>query len=69
MKRPTGKANCPPAFSNRSGKTESPWVPSETVNKPGSALHHCSEARTIARATLARARIREPESVASRILP
>jgi len=68
MKRPVSSANYPPAFLQPERETESAWVPRETVNKLGSPLHSCSEARTIAGAAV-RARIREPEFVAPEILP
>ena len=50
-----------PSF-NPERETESAWVPCETVNKLGSPLHRCNEARTIAGAAHAspypRARVR-----------
>ena len=67
MKRPVSRSHCPPAFFNPERETESAWVPRETVNKLGSPLHCCSEARTIAGAAHAspypRARVRCSEEL------
>jgi len=43
-----GSATAHRSFFNPERKTESAWVPSETVDKLGSPFQRCSEARTIA---------------------
>ena len=61
------RSHCSPAFFNPERETENAWVPRETVNKLGSPLHCCSEARTIAWAACAspypRARVRCSEEL------